>query len=62
LRLSATRGGGFGPGPITFQEIAAWKQVMRLDPEPWEIEIILMLDAIWFEVYAEREKEQTPAC
>jgi hypothetical protein len=56
MQLSNTRGGGFGPAPITFQEIAAWAGLLQTEPTPWEIEQILMLDGVWFKIQAERDK------
>ncbi|OGU13875.1 MAG: hypothetical protein A2076_13185 [Geobacteraceae bacterium GWC2_53_11] len=57
-QLSNTRGGGFGPAPITFQEIAAWAGLMQTEPTPWEIEQIIRLDAVWFKLQAERDKDK----
>lgn len=57
-RLSATRGGGFGPAPITFQEIDAMVRLLRITPEPWEVDMIGMLDGIWFDVVMERDKNK----
>jgi hypothetical protein len=55
--LSSTRGGGFGPAPISFQEIDAWARLMRTGPTPWEIEQIMRLDGVWFKVQAEKDKK-----
>lgn len=58
-QLSATRGGGFGPAPITYQEIRAWSKLMQTRPQPWEIDLIMMLDRIWFEMWADRDKAES---
>lgn len=58
-QLHNTRGGGFGPAPITFQEVFAWASLLQIEPTPWEIEQLMMLDRIWFKVQAERDKNKT---
>lgn len=58
-RLSGTRGGGFGPAPITFQEIDAWARLTDSRPTPWEIEQLLRLDQIWLSETAKRIETKT---
>ena len=58
LQLSATRGGGFGPAPVTFQDLLAWATLMQTEPTPWEIEQIMMIDGVWLKVQAEKSKDK----
>ncbi|MBV5327024.1 MAG: hypothetical protein JZU65_05210, partial [Chlorobium sp.] len=59
-QLSWTRGGGFGPAPLTHNEIRSWYKNMGVKPRPtpWEIEQILRLDGIWFKVQGEKDKNK----
>lgn len=43
--LSARRGAGFaGPMAITFQDIAAWRELMDERPTPQEVQMLLAMD------------------
>ncbi|WP_435052260.1 phage tail assembly chaperone [Geoanaerobacter pelophilus] len=57
--LSATRGGGFGPAPITYQEIEAWSRLTGNRPTPWEVTQIKMLDAEYFAWQDEKAEKET---
>jgi hypothetical protein len=57
-QLSGTRGGGFGPAPITYQKIAAWANLLQTEPTPWEIEMLMMLDRLWFKIQNDRDKKK----
>lgn len=59
LKLHKTRGGGFGPAPITYQEIFSWARISKIGITPWEAEQIRKIDDIWFKVQAEKDKEKT---
>jgi len=51
LELSSTRPIGYsGPLPITYQEIAAWKELTDTPLSPWEVEAIKRLDRIYVKV------------
>lgn len=54
--LNQTRGGGMGPAPINYQEIAAWSALRREPVRPFELDIIRALDTAWLEVAAEIAK------
>lgn len=43
-RLTATRGGGFGPGAITYAEIEAFVRLTGHTLDPWEVEAVRALD------------------
>lgn len=51
LELSSTRPIGYnGPLAITYQEIAAWKDLTETPLSPWEVEVIKRLDKIYMKV------------
>ena len=56
LRLSARRGGGYGPAPFSFQEIGAWAELTRCEPSPWEVEQLEKLDDLYLKIIAETIK------
>lgn len=58
LALHNARGGGFGPAPITYQDIEAYAWVKREPVRPFEVEIICALDRAYLEAVAE-QREQT---
>lgn len=50
LALNAARGSnGWGPNPITFQEIEAWSRLNREPVRPWELSILAAMDAAYME-------------
>lgn len=59
IQLSARRGGGFGPAPLSYQEVDAWARLMGLDPTPWEIQQIMTIDDIQLKVSYEQQKNET---
>ncbi len=60
LALSRARScGPVGPNPISWQDLAALSQVMRMPIEPRHAEIIMALDEVWLqETY--RDRRQPP--
>lgn len=44
--------GGMDAGSITFSELEAWSRLTGAAPSPWEVEVLLALDAEWFAVRA----------
>lgn len=60
IELNNTSGGGFGPAPITHQEIRAWRLEMQIKPRPtpWEIRQIKLIDRISRKVQAEKDKAE----
>lgn len=53
LALDAARGGsGFGPNPISYQEIAAWAQFSGARPTPFEVECLRSLDLAYLAHFA----------
>ena len=55
LELHRARGGGFGPAPIGFTEIAAWSRLRGLVLTPWEVEVLRDLDSTWLAAQAEKK-------
>ena len=48
LELNAARtGNGFGPNPITFQELKAWADLTGRNPKPMEVHWLKTLDRLW---------------
>lgn len=45
----ARSAGGFGVNPIQFTEIEAWCRLNRVALEPWEVDVIGMLDDAYLE-------------
>lgn len=47
FEVGPTGAGGFGPAPLTYQEILAWCVCMRRMLQPWEIGMIRRLSIEW---------------
>ena len=43
-----------GVNPISFTEIKAWKDLLEVKTQPWEIEAILKLDEVYLRVTREK--------
>ncbi|MCA0847189.1 hypothetical protein LCL92_07850 [Salipiger thiooxidans] len=54
MALSRARScGAAGPNPISYPEIAAYAQLMRMPLEPHHVETLAAMDAVWMQrVYA----------
>lgn len=51
LDLSAGRASnGFGPSPLSWQDIAAWAALTGQAPTPWEVSVLRRLDRVYLEV------------
>lgn len=59
LELSSGRGSnGFGPAALSYRDIAAWADLMRIRPTPFEVELIRAMDGLFFsECVAETPKK-----
>lgn len=44
LELDSQRGGGFGPAPIGYPQLAAWQRVSGVSLTPWEAGALLAMD------------------
>lgn len=58
IDLNRARGSGFGPKPITHQEIEAWSHIRREPVRTWEIDIIRALDTAFLEVAHQHSTEE----
>jgi hypothetical protein len=58
LELHRTRGGGFGPEPLSHREIAAWASLTGQQLEQWELQALRELDGAWMEQAAKQVKKQ----
>lgn len=56
MELNQTRGAGFGPSAIQYQEIAAWRDLMSVPIMPWEVHTIRKLDHIFLEACDARSR------
>lgn len=54
MDLSAGRGGGFGPAPIAWVEIAAWQALRRVRLSGWELDVIRALDEAYLRIRGEK--------
>jgi hypothetical protein len=55
LELNAARtGNGYGPNPIAYSEIAAWKELKGASPRAFEVDMLRALDGAYLEAYSER--------
>lgn len=46
---------GFGPNPITHQDIVAYAQLYRVDIDPWEAELICSIDDLFLASLQKKE-------
>lgn len=58
--MADARGGGMGPGPITFQDIAAWAKLTGRHPTPWEVSVIRQLDGLWLSIMPDPNATSVP--
>jgi hypothetical protein len=49
LAAARTRNKSMGLETIKYTELESYFRLMRIDPEPWHIEIILSLDKAWID-------------
>lgn len=54
--LSSARRSGFGPEPIGYPEIEAYARLMRIEPDPFEVEAIRAIDRAVLATEANRQK------
>lgn len=47
FEVGPAQGGGFGPLPITHQELLAWQVNMRRFLQPWEVSMLRRLSVEW---------------
>lgn len=52
--LSGWREVGFTAGPIAYREVEAWSRLKQIDITPDEVEALMMVDALWRNLYWEK--------
>jgi len=57
--LHQTRGGGFGPGPISFHEIDAYQRLTGAHLDPWEVQAIRAVDMAYMQHEAAQAKARS---
>lgn len=56
MELSRARSSnGFGPNPISYIEIDAWRRLTDVDLSPFDVKMIRMLDDLWITTITEKE-------
>lgn len=58
LDIGSTRGGGYGPAPITYPDIDAWARLTGNDPTPWEVRMLRRIDNAYMAFQAERMEKK----
>lgn len=58
--LAEARGGGMGPSPIGYQDIAAWAKLTGRRPTPWEVSVIRQLDGLWLSIMPDQNATSPP--
>ena len=61
FEVGPAAGGGFGPAPITHQEIAAWQSNMRRQLQPWEVSMLRRMSVQWVAEMIRAEAADCPA-
>ena len=58
-QLSSKRGGGFGPGPLTYTEIQAWIGTTGTIVRPYEIDILNDMDGAYMRAQSDISRAQS---
>jgi hypothetical protein len=51
---------GFGPVPISFQEIFSWAVLSRRSLTPWEVRVLRALSHVWLAHVSAEQKKKHP--
>jgi len=54
-QLHGARGAGFGPCPLTWLDLDAWSRFTGNVPTPWEVELLMALDAEYLNSLADKK-------
>lgn len=54
--LNVGRGSGFAPNPIAWADILAWSVLYSIRLDPWELDALRLLDAVWLKAMSEGRK------
>lgn len=55
--LCTGRGGGFGPAPLSWADIYAFFALHGIEARPWELNLLRVFDAAWFEANQEGKND-----
>ncbi len=55
---NARSSNGFGPVPLSYTEIDAWRRLTNQRLDPWELSAIVRLDGVFMTVHAEASKPE----
>lgn len=56
--LSSGRGHtGFGPQPLSWQDMEAWARISGIELQPWQAVIFRAMDRAWLAAVAKRSKD-----
>ncbi len=61
FEVGPAEGGGFGPTPLSQQELLAWQLNMRRRLAPWEISMLRRLSVQWIDQAMSAEDPECPA-
>jgi hypothetical protein len=50
------RNNGFGPEPLSYNEIGEWSRLLNIDIDRWEVQVLKQMDVIFLRVYGEKTK------
>ena len=48
---------GFGPQPLSWQDMVAWASISGIELQPWQAVIIRSMDRAWLAAVAEQSKK-----
>lgn len=61
FEVGPAEAGGFGPAPLTHQELRAWQENMRRYLAPWELAMLRRLSLEWLDQARAAEDPNCPA-
>lgn len=61
MEVGPAASGGFGPSPLSYQELLAWQVATRRTLQPWEVSMLRRLSVEWIAQAQNAEDESCPA-
>lgn len=56
---SARTSNGFGVNPLQYSEMLAYFTLQGIQVQPWEVEVLRVLDNAVLQVYADKQKQES---